>query len=45
MCRGFAWDSSGSALIFVWWLLLPLGLTAIWLVRRRFVRRALAGRE
>jgi hypothetical protein len=37
--------SIGSALIFVWWLLLPLGLTAIWLVRRRFVRRALAGRE
>jgi hypothetical protein len=47
-----AWDASltslvsiGSALIFVWWLLLPLGITTIWLVRRRFVRRGPGGRE
>jgi len=47
-----AWEASlaslvgiGSALVFVWWLLLPLGITTTWLVRRRFVRHASSARE
>jgi hypothetical protein len=47
-----AWDASltslvsvGSALVFVWWLVLPLGITAIWVARRRFFRRTLSARE
>jgi hypothetical protein len=47
-----AWEASltslvgiGSVLIFVWWLVLPLSVMAIWLTRRRLFRRVTSRRE